>query len=108
MDLAVGERLRAASSRRDVQALKSAYELIKSASQGKSPLDSLDNFSTDLYVLCAEQAFELGYVEISRDCLQMYFEGRFPVNQFLGRAYLCQGQLHTPLSTDNLAKFSCN
>uniref|UniRef100_A0A8C0FKY2 Uncharacterized protein n=1 Tax=Bubo bubo TaxID=30461 RepID=A0A8C0FKY2_BUBBB len=102
MDLAVGERLRAASN---VQALKSAYELIKSASQGKSPLDSSDNFSTDLYVLCAEQAFQLGYVEISRDCLQMYFEGRFPVNQFLGRAYLCQGQLHTPLSTDNLEEF---
>ncbi|XP_074731741.1 cilia- and flagella-associated protein 46 [Strix uralensis] len=105
MDLAVGERLHAAGSRRDVQALKSAYELIKSASQGKSPLDSSDNFSTDLYVLCAEQAFQLGYVEISRDCLQMYFEGRFPVNQFLGRAYLCQGQLHTPLSTDNLEEF---
>uniref|UniRef100_A0A8D0KYF1 Cilia and flagella associated protein 46 n=1 Tax=Strix occidentalis caurina TaxID=311401 RepID=A0A8D0KYF1_STROC len=26
------------------------------------------------------------------------------VNQFLGRAYLCQGQLHTPLSTDNLVR----
>lgn len=43
----------------DVQALKDAYELIKSASQGKSALDSSDNFSTDLYVLCAEQAFEV-------------------------------------------------
>uniref|UniRef100_A0A8C3JQK7 Uncharacterized protein n=1 Tax=Calidris pygmaea TaxID=425635 RepID=A0A8C3JQK7_9CHAR len=42
---------------------------------------------------------------MSSDCLQMYFKGRFPVNQFLGRAYLCQGQLHTPLSTDNLEKF---
>uniref|UniRef100_A0A8B9PKF6 Cilia and flagella associated protein 46 n=1 Tax=Apteryx owenii TaxID=8824 RepID=A0A8B9PKF6_APTOW len=39
------------------------------------------------------------------DCLQMYFKGRFPVNQFIGRAYLCQGQLHTPLSTDNLEEF---
>ncbi|XP_032857192.2 cilia- and flagella-associated protein 46 [Tyto alba] len=105
MDLAVRERLLAAESRRDVQALKCAYELIKSSSQGKSALNSLDNFSTDLYVLCAEQAFQLGYVEMSRDCLQMYFKGRFPVNQFLGRAYLCQGQLHTPLSTDNLEDF---
>uniref|UniRef100_A0A8C6JG22 Uncharacterized protein n=1 Tax=Melopsittacus undulatus TaxID=13146 RepID=A0A8C6JG22_MELUD len=42
---------------------------------------------------------------MSRDCLEMYFKGRFPVNQFLGRAYLCQGQLHTPLSTDNLEAF---
>uniref|UniRef100_A0A8C5NQD0 Uncharacterized protein n=1 Tax=Junco hyemalis TaxID=40217 RepID=A0A8C5NQD0_JUNHY len=39
------------------------------------------------------------------DCLQMYFKGRFPVNQFLGRAYLCQGQLHAPRSTDNLEEF---
>ncbi|XP_009464689.1 PREDICTED: tetratricopeptide repeat protein 40 [Nipponia nippon] len=105
MELAVRERLSAAESRRDVQALKNAYELIKSASQGKSALDSSDNFSTDLYVLCAEQAFQLGYLEMSSDCLQMYFKGRFPVNQFLGRAYLCQGQLHTPLSTDNLEEF---
>ncbi|KAM9285779.1 cilia- and flagella-associated protein 46 [Morus bassanus] len=88
-----------------VQALKKAYELIKSASQGKSALDSSDNFSTDLYVLCAEQAFQLGYLEMSSDCLQIYFKGRFPVNQFLGRAYLCQGQLHTPLSTENLEGF---
>ncbi|XP_010138787.1 PREDICTED: tetratricopeptide repeat protein 40, partial [Buceros rhinoceros silvestris] len=88
-----------------VQALNNAYELIKSASQGKSALDSSDNFSTDLYVLCAEQAFQLGYLEMSSDCLQMYFKGRFPVDQFLGRAYLCQGRLHTPLSTDNLDEF---
>ncbi|KAM9232478.1 cilia- and flagella-associated protein 46 [Leptosomus discolor] len=105
MDVAVGALLLAAESRRDVQALKSAYELIKSSSQGKSALDSSDNFSTDLYVLCAEQAFQLGYLEMSSDCLQMYFKGRYPVNQFLGRAYLCQGQLHTPLSTDNLEEF---
>lgn len=43
----------------DVEALKNAYELIKLASQGKSALDSSDNFSTDLYVLCAEQAFQV-------------------------------------------------
>nr|XP_009929955.1 PREDICTED: tetratricopeptide repeat protein 40 [Opisthocomus hoazin] len=99
------ERLFAAESRRDVQALKNAYELIKSASQGKSLLDSSDDFSTDLYVICAEQALQLGCLEMSSDCLQMYFKGRFPVNQFLGRAYLCQGQLHTPISTDNLEEF---
>ncbi|KAI1236084.1 hypothetical protein IHE44_0001357, partial [Lamprotornis superbus] len=88
-----------------VQALKNAYKLIKSATEGQSALDSSDNVSTDLYVLCAEQALQLGYLEISRDCLQMYFKGRFPVNQFLGRAYLCQGQLHAPQSTDNLEEF---
>ncbi|XP_057264648.1 cilia- and flagella-associated protein 46 [Pezoporus wallicus] len=105
MELAVRERLFAAERCRDVQALKDAYELIKSASQGRFAVDSSDNFSTDLYVLCAEQAFQLGCLEMSRDCLEMYFKGRFPVNQFLGRAYLCQGQLYTPLSTDNLEAF---
>ncbi|XP_030132507.2 cilia- and flagella-associated protein 46 [Taeniopygia guttata] len=105
MELAVREWLLAAESAGDVQALKNAYELIKSASEGQFALDSADNISTDLYVLCAEQALQLGYLEISSDCLQMYFKGRFPVNQFLGRAYLCQGQLHAPLSTDNLEEF---
>nr|XP_031361174.1 cilia- and flagella-associated protein 46 [Lonchura striata domestica] len=105
MELAVREWLLAAESAGDVQALKNAYELIKSASEGQFTLDSADNISTDLYVLCAEQALQLGYLEISSDCLQMYFKGRFPVNQFLGRAYLCQGQLHAPLSTDNLEEF---
>uniref|UniRef100_A0A8C3SQR3 Cilia and flagella associated protein 46 n=1 Tax=Chelydra serpentina TaxID=8475 RepID=A0A8C3SQR3_CHESE len=42
------------------------------------------------------------------DCLQMYFKGRHPVNQFMGRAYLCQGQLYTPLSTDNLFDVNLN
>ncbi|KAM4896437.1 cilia- and flagella-associated protein 46 [Sylvia borin] len=120
MELAVRERLLAAESaggersaggcdlvavlERNVQALKKAYELIKSAGEGQSALDSSDNISTDLYVLCAEQALQLGYQEISSDCLQMYFKGRFPVNQFLGRAYLCQGQLHAPRSTDDLVR----
>ncbi|KAK2516713.1 hypothetical protein Q9966_014910, partial [Columba livia] len=60
MDRAVRERLRAARCRRDVQALEDAYELIKSATR-ESVLDPSDNFSTDLYVLCAEQAFEEGF-----------------------------------------------
>ncbi|KAJ7421504.1 hypothetical protein BTVI_18133 [Pitangus sulphuratus] len=101
---AVRERLGAAERGRDVQALKNAYELIKSASEEKFALDS-DGFSTDLYVLCAEQALQMGYPEMSSDCLQMYFKARYPVNQFLGRAYLCQGQLHALHSTDNLEEF---
>ncbi|XP_056351637.1 cilia- and flagella-associated protein 46 [Oenanthe melanoleuca] len=102
MELALRELLQSAG---DVQALKNAYKLIKSATEGQSALDSSDNISADLYVLCAEQALQLGYLEISSDCLQMYFKGRFPVSQFLGRAYLCQGQLHAPHSTDNLEEF---
>uniref|UniRef100_A0A3Q4HM04 Cilia and flagella associated protein 46 n=1 Tax=Neolamprologus brichardi TaxID=32507 RepID=A0A3Q4HM04_NEOBR len=33
---------------------------------------------------------------ISTACLKMYFEGNPPANQFLCRAYLCQGQLKSP------------
>ncbi|RMB92507.1 hypothetical protein DUI87_31057 [Hirundo rustica rustica] len=58
MELAVRERLLAAERAGDVQALKNAYELIKSASEGQSALDSSENISTDLYVLCAEQALQ--------------------------------------------------
>uniref|UniRef100_A0A8C8VEA0 Uncharacterized protein n=1 Tax=Pelusios castaneus TaxID=367368 RepID=A0A8C8VEA0_9SAUR len=105
MDLAIRQQLSGAQSRQDIQALKNTYELIKSANQGKSALDSSESFSSDLYVLCAEQALQLGYPEISSDCLQMYFKGRHPVNQFMGRAYLCQSQLYTPISTDNLEEF---
>nr|XP_042712700.1 cilia- and flagella-associated protein 46 isoform X3 [Chrysemys picta bellii] len=105
MDLVIRQQLSAAQNHQDIQALKKTYELIKSANQGKSALDSSESFSSDLYVLCAEQALQLEYPEISSDCLQMYFKGRHPVTQFMGRAYLCQGQLYTPLSTDNLEKF---
>ncbi|XP_043407703.1 cilia- and flagella-associated protein 46 isoform X3 [Chelonia mydas] len=105
MDLVIRQQLSAAQNHQDIQALKNTYELIKSVNQGKSALDSSESFSSDLYVLCAEQALQLGYPEISSDCLQMYFKGSHPVNQFMGRAYLCQGQLYTPLSTDNLEKF---
>ncbi|XP_073210056.1 cilia- and flagella-associated protein 46 isoform X3 [Lepidochelys kempii] len=105
MDLVIRQQLSAAQNHQDIQALKNTYELIKSANQGKSALDSSESFSSDLYVLCAEQALQLGYPEISSDCLQMYFKGSHPVNQFMGRAYLCQGQLYSPLSTDNLEKF---
>lgn len=58
----------------DVQALKNAYELIKSASQGQSALDSSDNISTDLYVLCAEQALQvcnLGLLEALNENMYM-------------------------------------
>ncbi|KAH0623636.1 hypothetical protein JD844_006597 [Phrynosoma platyrhinos] len=89
----------------DIDSLKGTYKLIKSANEGKSALDSSENFSSDLYVLCAEQAHKMGFPEMSKDCLQMYFKGKPPVNQFLGRAYLCQSQLHTPVSTDNLEEF---
>ncbi|KPP75006.1 hypothetical protein Z043_105779, partial [Scleropages formosus] len=35
----------------------------------------------------------LGFPEMSKECLNMYFKGKPPANQFLIRAYLCGGQL---------------
>lgn len=61
----------------DVQALKDAYELIKSACQGRSALDSSDNFSTDLYVLCAEQAFQVCNL-VSLSVLKLLLKYYFP------------------------------
>ncbi|XP_039193388.1 cilia- and flagella-associated protein 46 isoform X2 [Crotalus tigris] len=105
MEILIRQQLSDAEKEQNVDALKSTYKLIKSAHDGKSALDSLESFSFDLYVLCAEQAYQMGLPEISHDCLQMYFKGKAPVNQFLGRAYLCQSQLYTPVSTDNLEQF---
>lgn len=47
-------------------------------------------------------------LEMSKDCLQMYFNGKPPANQFMGRAYLCKSQLYTPVSTDNLVSSYCD
>uniref|UniRef100_A0A3B4AP97 Uncharacterized protein n=1 Tax=Periophthalmus magnuspinnatus TaxID=409849 RepID=A0A3B4AP97_9GOBI len=41
----------------------------------------------------------LGRAQISKPCLKSYFEGNPPANQFLCRAYLCQGQLECPPAT---------
>ncbi|XP_038599783.1 cilia- and flagella-associated protein 46 [Tachyglossus aculeatus] len=105
MDLMIRQLLCGAENHQDSESLKNAYEFIKAATEGKSALDSSESFSSDLYVLCAEQALKLGYPEMSTDCLQMYFKGKPPLNQFLGRAHLCEAQLHTPHSADNLEEF---
>ncbi|XP_034994598.2 cilia- and flagella-associated protein 46 isoform X1 [Zootoca vivipara] len=105
MEIAIRQHLSDAERHQDVEALKSAYKLIKSANDGKSALDALESFSFDLYVMCAEQAYKMGFPDMSNDCLRMYFKGKPPINQFLGRAYLCKSQLYTPVSTDNLEQF---
>uniref|UniRef100_A0ACB8F9Q8 Uncharacterized protein n=1 Tax=Sphaerodactylus townsendi TaxID=933632 RepID=A0ACB8F9Q8_9SAUR len=105
MELLIRQKLSDAENHQDIEALQESYELIKSADEGKSVLDSSESFCSDLYVLCAEQALQMGFLEMSSQCLQMFFKGRPPVNQFLGRAYLCQSQLYTPVTTDNLEQF---
>uniref|UniRef100_A0A3Q4I318 Cilia and flagella associated protein 46 n=1 Tax=Neolamprologus brichardi TaxID=32507 RepID=A0A3Q4I318_NEOBR len=60
-----------------------------------------------LSLLCAALSlcFQLGCLEISTACLKMYFEGNPPANQFLCRAYLCQGQLKSPPATGSVEDF---
>lgn len=48
--------------------------------------------------------FQLGCLEISTACLKMYFEGNPPPNQFLCRAYLCQGQLKSPPAAGSVVR----
>uniref|UniRef100_A0A8D0CCV1 Uncharacterized protein n=1 Tax=Salvator merianae TaxID=96440 RepID=A0A8D0CCV1_SALMN len=105
MEILIRQQLSDAERHQNADALKDTYKLIKSANEGRSALDSSESFSSDLYVLCAEQAYKMGFLDISRDCLQMYFKGKPPATQYLGRAYLCNSLLHSPVSTENLEQF---
>ncbi|ETE71957.1 TPR repeat-containing protein C10orf93, partial [Ophiophagus hannah] len=58
MEILIRQQLSDAEKQQNVDALKSTYKLIKSAHDGKSALDSLESISFDLYVLCAEQAYQ--------------------------------------------------
>ncbi|ELW67298.1 hypothetical protein TREES_T100016876 [Tupaia chinensis] len=105
MDLVITQELARAKIQQDAASLKRAYELIKSANLGKSEFDPSESFSPDLFVLCAEQALKMGQLEVSEDCIQMYFKVKGPVTQFLGRAHLCRAQLCAPQSAENLEAF---
>lgn len=105
MDLIITQELARAETQHDAGALRRAYELIKSANLGKSEFDPSESFSPHLFVVCAEQALQMGQPEVSEDCVQMYFKVKGPVTQFLGRAHLCRAQLCAPTSTDNLEEF---
>ncbi|KAF7247233.1 Cilia- and flagella-associated protein 46 [Varanus komodoensis] len=58
MEILIRQQLSDAERHHDVEALKNSYELIKTADEGKSALDPSESFSSDLYVLCAEQAHQ--------------------------------------------------
>ncbi|XP_044154029.1 cilia- and flagella-associated protein 46 [Bufo gargarizans] len=102
MDPIIRQHLSAAENQQDADALLKAYTLIKAANRDASTKDGPEKFSSDLYILCAEQALQLGSPAVSKACLQMYFKSQPPPNQFLGRAFLCQAQLHSPKSPNNL------
>ncbi|XP_044516240.1 cilia- and flagella-associated protein 46 [Gracilinanus agilis] len=92
-------------SLKDVEALKKAYELIKAAIEGQCALDSSESFSPELAVLCAEQALQMKFPEITEDCVNLYFKRKPPTSQFKGRAYLCQAQLYVPESMEQMEVF---
>ncbi|XP_070834007.1 cilia- and flagella-associated protein 46 [Chaetodon trifascialis] len=104
MDLDIRHYLCKANEQQDSGALQSAYQLIKemtaAVTSGRTP-----RIAQELCVLCAEEALQLGCLEISTACLKMYFEGNPPANQFLCRAYLCQGQLKSPSATGSVEEF---
>ncbi|XP_052771669.1 cilia- and flagella-associated protein 46-like isoform X4 [Mya arenaria] len=81
-------------------ALQQAYSLLRNVAESKPSVDSPEAFSPDLYVQCAEIAFQNGLVEMTRECLKMYFMKPPPGNQFLCRAYLVQSQLLAPSGTN--------
>ncbi|KAJ8250415.1 hypothetical protein COCON_G00223370 [Conger conger] len=97
MDLQIRQLLAKAETQKDADALKKAYDLINEGTKEKAASGGRC-FCPELYVLCAEQAFQLGQAEITETCLMMYFKGKPPTNQFLCRAYLCQGQLRARAS----------
>ncbi|KAM6997214.1 cilia- and flagella-associated protein 46 [Tautogolabrus adspersus] len=103
MDLDIRHYLRKATEQQDSGALQSAYRLLKTTAAGTSGL--APRITLDLYVVCAEAALQLGCLDISTACLKMYFEENPPANQFLCRAYLCQGQLQSPSATGTAEDF---
>ncbi|XP_072534370.1 cilia- and flagella-associated protein 46 isoform X2 [Salminus brasiliensis] len=94
MELQIRHCLIKAQDKNDPEALKKAYGIIKDVVSGKTGSDA-KCLLPELYVLCSEQALQLGCKEIAADCLMMYFESKPQPNQFLCRAYFCQAQLNS-------------
>ncbi|KAM8924779.1 cilia- and flagella-associated protein 46 [Pelodytes ibericus] len=102
MDLIIRQNLSTAETQQDTAALLNAYKLIKDANEDRYMEGAPENFSPDLYVLCAEHALKFGNPAVGADCLQMYFKNEPPPNQFYGRAYLCKAQLHAPQAATSM------
>ncbi|XP_008297596.1 tetratricopeptide repeat protein 40 [Stegastes partitus] len=104
MELDIRQYLAKAKEHQDTGALQAAYRLVQNTTAAGGSRTT-PRISSDLYVVCAEAALQLGCLEISAACLKMYFEGNPPANQFLCRAYLCQGQLKSPPATGSVEDF---
>ncbi|CAJ1066948.1 LOW QUALITY PROTEIN: cilia- and flagella-associated protein 46 [Xyrichtys novacula] len=105
MELDVRHYLTTAKEQQDSGALQSAYSLLLKSNREAGTCGLIPRISLDLYTVCAEVALQLGCLEISAACLKMFFEGNPPANQFLCRAYLCQGQLKSPPATGTVEDF---
>ncbi|XP_035825239.1 cilia- and flagella-associated protein 46 [Aplysia californica] len=82
-------------------ALLEAYSLLRNVAETRPAVDAPESFGQDLYVLCAEFAFQNGQPDIARECLKMFFMKQPATNQFLCRAYLCQAQLLAPQNANS-------
>ncbi|RUS85832.1 hypothetical protein EGW08_006384, partial [Elysia chlorotica] len=82
-------------------ALQQAYTLLRNVAETRPAVDAPESFGQDLYVLCAEFAFQHGNPEVAKECLKMFFMRQPAANQFLCRAYLCQAQLMAPQHANN-------
>ncbi|XP_027134224.1 cilia- and flagella-associated protein 46 isoform X3 [Larimichthys crocea] len=104
MELDIRRCLNKAHEQRDSDAVREAYRLIKDVTAVGANAHP-PRIDPELYVVCAEAALQLGCLEISTACLKMYFEGNPPPDEFLSRAYLCQGQLKSPPVTGSVENF---
>ncbi|XP_059152499.1 cilia- and flagella-associated protein 46-like isoform X4 [Physella acuta] len=82
-------------------ALQHAYKLLRNVAETRPAVDSPDSFGQDLYVICAETALQYGFIDIAKQCLQMFHMKEPAENQFLCRGYLCQAQLLAPSDANN-------
>ncbi|KAM3606725.1 uncharacterized protein V6R79_022079 [Siganus canaliculatus] len=105
MELDIRHFLTKAHVHQDTESLQSAYRVIKDETAAAGSSGRTLRITPELYVMCAEAALQLRCLEISTACLKMYFEGNPPANQFLCRAYLCQGQLKSPPATGSVEDF---
>ncbi|KAK7901384.1 hypothetical protein WMY93_018153 [Mugilogobius chulae] len=94
------QKISKAREEKDVEALQIVFNFLDQTRDSPQRVSS-----PDIHVLCAEAALQLGREQISKPCLKMYFEGNPPSNQFLCRAYLCQGQLECPPATGSTEDF---
>uniref|UniRef100_A0A087XKH0 Cilia and flagella associated protein 46 n=1 Tax=Poecilia formosa TaxID=48698 RepID=A0A087XKH0_POEFO len=90
MEFDIREHLVKVQESQDFEALQSAFCMIKDTTSAEA---SGPRIPPELYVMCAENALQMEHMQMCFECLNMYFEGDPPHDQFFCRALMCQGQL---------------